>query len=207
MTTEPEGNAPAGVAQYARRASQESSVWYMGCLFSVLAGSEDTGGRFGLMEIGAPKGREPSRHVHHRDDEGFYVLEGNITFYVGDETYEAGPGTFVFLPHGVPHSYTFETEQVRMLALVAPGGIEGHFRDPRFSEPARASTLPPPPAGPPNAAVLEDLAKDLAGYGTEVVGPPGRPSKGGRALDARHGPHCLADWDVVQDMNVGEPLF
>jgi quercetin dioxygenase-like cupin family protein len=51
-------------------------------------------GVFGLMEMVAPTGREPSRHLHHTDDEGFYVLEGNVTFYVGEETYEASPGTF-----------------------------------------------------------------------------------------------------------------
>lgn len=176
MTTEPEkGASEGGAQQYARRMSQETSVWYMGCLFSVLAGSEDTGGRFGLMEMVAPKGLEPSRHVHYRDDEGFYVLEGNVTFYVGEETYEAGSGTFVFLPHAVPHSYTFQTDVVRMLALVAPGGLEKHFLDPRFSEPAKALTLPPPTAEPPDMAVLEDLAKDLASYGTQVVGPPGPP--------------------------------
>lgn len=176
MTTKPEkGASEGGAHQYARRMSQETSVWYMGCLFSVLAGSEDTGGRFGLMEMVAPKGLEPSRHVHYRDDEGFYVLEGNVTFYVGEETYEAGSGTFVFLPHAVPHSYTFQTDVVRMLALVAPGGLEKHFLDPRFSEPAKALTLPPPTAELPDMAVLEDLAKDLASYGTEVVGPPGPP--------------------------------
>lgn len=152
-------------------------MWYMGCLFSVLADSEDTGGRFGLMEMVAPKGREPSRHLHHHDDEGFYVLEGNLTFYVGEETHEAGPGTFVFLPRGVPHSYTFQTEVVRMLAIVAPGGIERHFRDPRFAEPAETPTLPPP-TGEPDPAVLEEMAKDLATYATEVVGPPGPPRQG-----------------------------
>ncbi len=178
MTTEPERGAPEGVAQYARRMSPETSVRYMDCLFSILAGSEDTGGRFGVMEMVAPKGLEPSRHVHHRDDEGFYVLEGNITFYVGEETYEAGPGTFVFLPHGVPHSYTFETDVIRALAIVAPGGIEEHFRDPRFSEPAQALTLPPPSTGPPAGAILEDMAEDLASYGTEVVGPSGPPEQG-----------------------------
>jgi quercetin dioxygenase-like cupin family protein len=145
----------------------------MDCLFSVLAGSEETGGRFGLMEMVAPKGREPSRHVHYRDDEGFYVLEGGITFYVGEETYEAGPGAFVFLPRGIPHTYTFETDAVRALAIVAPGGIEGHFRDPRFSEPARTLTLNP--TVPPDKAVLEELAEDLASYYTEIVGPPGPP--------------------------------
>jgi hypothetical protein len=61
-----------------------------------------------------------------------------------------------------------------MLAIVAPGGIERHFRDPRFAEPAEAPTLPPS-AGELNAAFLEEMAKDLASYGTELVGPPGPP--------------------------------
>ncbi len=169
MTFEPENSASEDLVQYVRRMSQESSVWYMGCLFSVLAASKDTDGRFGLMEMVAPKGREPSRHAHHCDDEGFYV---------GDGTYEAGPGTFVLLPRGVPYSYTCQTDVVRMLAIVAPGGIEEHFRDPRFREPAKALTLPPPPAGPPDMAVMEELAKDLASYSTEVVGPPGPPEQG-----------------------------
>jgi quercetin dioxygenase-like cupin family protein len=157
--------------------NQESSVLYMDCLFSVLAGSEETDGRFGLMEMVAPKGREPSRHLHYTDDEGFYVLEGNLTFYVGEEIYEASPGTFVFLPHGVAHSYTFETDVVRMLSIVAPGGLERHFRDARFSEPASTLTLSPPTAVP-DAAVSNEMAKDLASYGTEVVGPPGPPVPG-----------------------------
>jgi quercetin dioxygenase-like cupin family protein len=175
MATGPDKGKPGRTASYARRLGQESSVWYMGCLFGVLANSEETGGRFGLMEMLAPRGREPSRHLHHHDDEGFYVLEGRVTFYVGEEIHEANPGTFVFLPHGVPHSYTFGTDEVRVLALVAPGGLEQHFLDPRFGEPARSPTLPPSTARPPEAAILEEMAEDLARYGTEVVGPPGPP--------------------------------
>ena len=177
MTTERRKELPEGQAQYARRMNQESSVLYMDCLFSVLAGSEETDGRFGLMEMVAPRGREPSRHLHYTDDEGFYVLEGNLTFYVGEEIYEASPGTFVFLPHGIAHSYTFETDVVRMLSIVAPGGLERHFRDPRFGDPAKSLTLPPP-AADPDPDVLEAMAKDLARYGTEVVGPPGPPLQG-----------------------------
>ena len=157
--------------------SRESSISYMDCLFSVLAGSEETDGRFGLMEMVAPKGREPSRHLHYTDDEGFYVLEGELTFYVGEEIYEASPGTFVFLPHGVAHSYTFETDEVRMLSIIAPGGLERHFLDPRFSEPAKAMTLSASSVEP-EMVFLEEMAKDLASYGTEVVGPPGSPQGG-----------------------------
>ena len=173
MATEPQGGPRA--SQYARRMDGETSVSYMGCLFSVLAGSEETDGRFGLIEMVAPRGREPSRHLHHNDDEGFYVLDGRVTFYVGEEIYVAGPGMFVFLPHGVPHSYTFETDVVRMLSFIAPGGLEAHFQDARFIEPARDLTLPTP--GEPDPDLLEEMGRDLAGYGTEVVGPPGPPQE------------------------------
>ena len=119
---------PEGTAQYARRADPESSVWYLGCLFTVLADSEETGGQYGLIESLSPKGTEPPRHVHSREDETFYLLEGEITFFIGEETYEATPGTFVSAPRGLPHSYTFDTEVIRMLVFVAPGGFEDFFR-------------------------------------------------------------------------------
>lgn len=63
-----------------------------------------------------------------------------------------------------------------MLTIIAPGGLEGHFRDARFSEPAKALTLPPA-VGEPDTVVLKELATDLASYGTEVVGPPGPPQR------------------------------
>ena len=175
MTTERDKAVPGGVAQYARRVDSGSSVWYMGNLFTILAGSENTEGRFALIEILARKGTEPPRHFHHREDEAFYVLEGEITFYIGEETYVATPGTFVFAPRGIPHSWEVETDVVRKLVTLTPGGAEKHFRDPRFSEPARTPTLPPPPEGPPDVAAL---VADMERYGVEVVGPPGPPMQG-----------------------------
>ena len=156
------------------------------------------------MEMTAPIGLEPSRHLHHHDDEGLYVLEGNITFYVGEETYAASPGTFVFLPRGVPHSYTFETNLIRMLAIIAPGGVEEHFRDPRFSESAKHRRYPhhPPnrPTWPsrgawlrtwlvtaPRSSVLQDhQSKDrterrerlASGEGLKHVADPANPRRG-----------------------------
>lgn len=163
---------PGGAAQYARRADPESSVWYLGCLFTVLADSEETGGQYALIESLSPKGAEPPRHIHRREDETFYVLEGEITFYVGDETYEAAPGAFVSAPRGVPYSYTFETDVIRMLVLVAPGGFEEFFRPAELSEPAQALELPPPPEGPPDVPAI---VVALEHHGVEVVGPPGPP--------------------------------
>lgn len=165
---------PERIAQYSRRAEVGSSVWYVGCMFTVLANARETGGRFGLVESLSPKGTEPPRHVHSREDEAFYLLEGEITFYIGEETYEATPGTFVVAPRGVPHSYTFETEEIRMLVLVAPGGFEEFFRPAQSSEPARALEVPPP-EGPPDVPALVTA---LEHYGVEVVGPPGPPAPG-----------------------------
>ena len=175
MTTEREKAVPEGVAQYARRVDSGSSVWYLGNLFTILAGSEDTEGRFALIEVLARKGTEPPRHVHHREDEAFYMLEGEITFYIGDETYVATPGTFVFAPRGIPHSWVVDTDVVRKLVTLTPGGADEHFRDPRFSEPARTLTLPPPPERPPDVAAL---VADMKRYSVEVVGPPGPPMRG-----------------------------
>lgn len=175
MTTDADKGTAEGGPQYMRRMSPETTAEYMGHLFSALAGSGDTGGRFGLIEMVGPRGAGPSRHLSYHDDEGFYVLEGQLTFYIGEETYAAGPGTFVYLPHGVPHSYTFDTDQVRLLGIVAPGGIEAHFIDPWFSKPAESLTSPPPSTEGPDMAFLVAMTKDLERYGTKVVGPPGLP--------------------------------
>ncbi len=164
---------PEKAAQYTRRASVEESRWHLtGALFTVLADAEATGGRFGLVESLSRKGGEPPRHVHSREDEAFHVLEGAITFYIGDETYEATPGTFVFAPRGVPHSFTFDTAVIRMLVLFTPGGFEEFFRDTRLSEPAKAPELPPPSDAPLDVSAL---AAAMGGHGVEVVGPPGPP--------------------------------
>jgi quercetin dioxygenase-like cupin family protein len=164
-----------GSVGFGRRMDPGSAVWYMGNLFGILAGSEETGRRFALIETLSRKSTEPPRHFHRDEDEAWYVLEGEISFYIGDETHRATPGQFVFAPRGVPHSFVFETDVIRMLILLAPGGPEEHFRDPRFSEPARRLTLPPPPEGPPDVAAL---VADMERYGVEVVGPPGPPEQG-----------------------------
>lgn len=70
MTFEPER-----IARYSRRADFGSSVWYLGCLFTVLADAQETGGRFGLVESLSPKGTEPPRHVHSREYVAFYLLD------------------------------------------------------------------------------------------------------------------------------------
>jgi quercetin dioxygenase-like cupin family protein len=163
--------APQTATAYARSATPESSYWYIGNLNTFLADAADTGGQFSLLEITTYQGGEPPRHVHHREDEAFYVLEGAITYYVGEAILEASAGTFVFLPREVPHSFTLRTSTARVLCLSVPGGFESHFRDTRFATPALALTLGVVD-GPPDVGAL---VANLAEYGIEVVGPPGAP--------------------------------
>jgi quercetin dioxygenase-like cupin family protein len=109
------------------RQSLEHSFWYTGGLLTLLATDENTNGQFALQEQVGRKGNVPSPHIHHREDETFYVLEGEMTFSVGDQTIKATPGTTVFAPRDVVHSFTIDSEQVRILVMNSPDGLRVRF--------------------------------------------------------------------------------
>lgn len=153
----------------AGRTDLARSVWYSGYLLTFLVTGEETGGAFSVVEEVGRKGlsAEPPMHVHSREEESFYVLEGRMRFVVGDEQVDAPAGTLVVLPRGIPHRFTLETEHVRMLNMCTPAGFEGFFRE--LSEPAPSMTLPPAPDGPPD---IERLLRTAAAYGVEILPPP-----------------------------------
>jgi mannose-6-phosphate isomerase-like protein (cupin superfamily) len=94
----------------------------------VRASADSTGGAFSLFEELPPLVDTP-RHVHEREDELFYVLEGDHVFEVGDEEFRVGPGGSAFAPRGVPHAQRRVTPgHGRLLVLTVPGGLEGFFR-------------------------------------------------------------------------------
>ena len=172
MATQVAGNTGAGelIALGRGRQALEQSVWYSGWLLTFLATGDDTGGRFALMEQVARKGNVPPRHIHHREDETFYVVEGEMTFSVGDQTIKATAGTMVFAPRDIAHSFTIDSEQVRMLVMVAPAGAEGFFK--ACSVPAPSMTLPPPMGEPPYSEIQKQKMMALAAeYGFEFVKP------------------------------------
>ena len=149
------------------RQSLDQSVWYNGSLMTFLTTGEDTQGRFALIEAVGRKGNAPPPHIHRREDEIFYVLEGELAVSVGDRTMKAVPGTMVFLPRNVQHSFTIESEQMRMLILLTPAGFEGWFKE--LSVPAPAMTLPPA-----TEVAYEDVQRMLEvapRYGLEFVLP------------------------------------
>lgn len=123
-------------------ATTENARWWFGALAVIKATAADTGGQATIVEVTEPPAAEAPLHVHHREDEGFYVLEGSVTIYVGDDTVvEAGPGDFAWGPRDIPHRYTVGPEGCRMLFICTPGGFEDLVIG--MSEPAKALTLPP----------------------------------------------------------------
>lgn len=158
-----------GTQPYALEREEGQAVWFLGALLIVKATGEQTGGAFGLTDHVLPAGWASPYHMHQNEDEAFYVVEGEMTFYVGDERVKAKSGTFVYGPRGVPHGFAVEgTAPARMLLLNTPAGFEGFPVE--VGEPAKELTLPP--AEPPD---LERLMAIAAKYDIEILGPlPGR---------------------------------
>jgi quercetin dioxygenase-like cupin family protein len=148
------------------RRSLDRSVWYNGSLMTFLATGEDTHGQFALIEAVARRGNVPPPHIHHREDETFYVLEGEVVVSVGDRTIKGTAGTMFFLPRDVPHSFTIDSEQSRMLILLTPAGLEEWFTE--FSVPAQAMTLPP--ADELAYGEVQRMLEAAPRYGIEFVG-------------------------------------
>ncbi len=154
---------------FAHEPGEGEAWWWFGALATIKATAEQTGGRYTLVEILAPEG-EGVLHVHHFEDEGFYILEGEMTFYVGEQTIKAQPGSFLFGPKDVPHAFTVDRGPARLLFVLSPAGMEGLIRE--MGEPARSLTVPPQPEEPPDEAEMGRLMAIAARYGGEMLGPP-----------------------------------
>jgi mannose-6-phosphate isomerase-like protein (cupin superfamily) len=146
------------------------SVWSLGGRFTVKLGGADVQHRFALVEAVAFQSTEPPVHIHHHEheDEAWYVLDGQMTFYVADRVLKATAGAFVFAPQGIPHTFTVDIEPTRVLVLASPGGFE------QFAlELGERATSDVQPAGlaMPHPDVLGPVAER---YGIEVVGPARR---------------------------------
>jgi mannose-6-phosphate isomerase-like protein (cupin superfamily) len=153
----------------------QQTIWFLRNRMTIKATAASTNGAFGLVESLIAPGFSPPLHVHHREDESFWVLEGELTLRCGDRTFRAGPGAFVFLPRDVAHTFVVEGDQpARMLTLLTPGGGEGVFID--GGRPAEHDGLPP--AAPPD---IEKLKRVSLQYGAEIIGPPMTPTRGGGA--------------------------
>ena len=139
--------------------------WWFGSLAVIKATAADTGGQMTIIEVTEPPGAEAPLHVHHREDEGFWLLEGDATFEVGGTTIEAHAGDYLFGPRDVPHRFTAGGAGCRMLFILTPGGFEELVV--AMSERAASRTLPPPSDEEPDRERIAAIAR---AYGNELLG-------------------------------------
>lgn len=159
------------LAPIAHGPGEGEHLWFFGGLTTLKAEGSQTGGRVMVTEQLAPRGGGSPLHVHHNEDEWFYVLEGELTIWVDGTTHVVGAGGFVFGPRDVPHTFVVSSEQARFLLVTEPAGFEGFIH--ALSEPAARHEIPPAPTGPPD---MEPILKAAAEHGIDIIGPPGIPA-------------------------------
>ena len=150
-----------------RRAGEGRTIAVVGDVYRFLATGDETDGKFAMFEAFVPPGGGPPPHVHSREEEAFYILEGTVTFRVGDAVIRAEAGTHVTLPVGVPHGFANETHaRARMLITMAPAGLEEMFFEVSRPVPEETTTTEPP--------TPEEIGMLLAAaprYGITILGP------------------------------------
>jgi quercetin dioxygenase-like cupin family protein len=145
-------------------------LWFLGSHASIKASADTTAGRVAVIEHRTPRGLGSPLHVHHREDEWFYVIEGELTLWVGGQVIDAPAGSFVYGPRDIPHTYTVASETARYLLVTEPGDFASFLRS--LAEPATGPVIPPPLTEPPDVAAIAQAAAE---YGIEILGPPGIP--------------------------------
>jgi mannose-6-phosphate isomerase-like protein (cupin superfamily) len=154
-------NTPKG---YDVPAGEGERTWIVGDTMTFKATAASTGGSLMLVENLTAPGGGPPLHVHTREDEFWYVLDGTFEIRMGDEVHAVGPGGFAFVPRGTLHNFrnTAETPS-RILLGFAPGGMEGFFRE---------SGQPATDDGPAPPVDEDEIARMIAAapkYGVEHV--------------------------------------
>ncbi|GAA4442203.1 cupin domain-containing protein [Bremerella cremea] len=142
------------------------AIGVLGDRYRVLVTGEETGGQYAMVEAVIPPGGGPPPHIHSREEEGFYVLEGEVTFVIDDQKFVAGPGTFLNLPIGSLHYFTNRTEQpARMIFTMAPAGLEQMFLE--LGSPLLDGEMPEIPTEAEILRVIQACPR----FGIEIVPP------------------------------------
>lgn len=144
-------------------------IWFLDTLVVIRLAHAESEDGLSLIDNLARRGDSPPLHLHHREDEAFHVLDGELRLQVGERELRLGAGESALAPRGVPHTYRVETGTARWLVVTSGGDFEGLVR--ALSRPATAEELPPR-SGPPTPEQQERLAAACLEHGIELVGPP-----------------------------------
>ncbi|HEY0984527.1 cupin domain-containing protein [Schlesneria sp.] len=152
-----------------RSAQQGRTLAVVGDVYRFLATGEETHQQYSQFEATVPPGGGPPPHTHSREVEGFYILEGEITFTIGDSKFVATAGMFANMPVGVAHAFKNESDRpAKMLVTVAPAGLEKMFFE--FGVPLAEGAVTAPP---PTIEEIQKLLQIAPNYGIEIQLPPG----------------------------------
>ncbi len=159
-------SSPAQLIQLA--AGEGPACSAVGDVYRFLATGEQTGGVYTLCEARVQPGGGPPPHIHHREDESFFVIEGEINFTLGDRNIVAKAGSFVQGPRGIPHAFKNDSNApARLLIFVSPPGFEKFMAE--IGQPVPSFDSPPVPTTP---ADIQKLLASAPKYGIEILPPP-----------------------------------
>ena len=151
---------------YALGPDEGEAVWFLGALGTIKAGRTRGADSFAIVEFMLPAGFAPPPHIHHMEDEAFYILEGTATGTCGDDRWDAAPGSFIWLPRGLAHGFKVgEASPLKVFQITAPAGFDEFVT--RSGEPAASRTLPQP-----SRPDIEKLNAEAARLGIEHLGRP-----------------------------------
>lgn len=140
--------------------SKQPRVEWLGASYQTILSTDQTGGAMSIIDSVSPVNSGPPLHVHDGEDEIFYILSGEMEVYLDGKLTVAGPGSAIFLPRGVEHSFRVIGENpCRHLVILTPGGFEGFF-----SEMAQAQCRIPED--------MEKVVSTAQTYNLSFTGPP-----------------------------------
>ncbi|HEY5384543.1 MAG TPA: quercetin 2,3-dioxygenase [Acidimicrobiales bacterium] len=142
---------------YVLESTEGEALWFADALITYKATGKETDGGLTVAEVRAPRGAGSPRHRHQLEDEAWYVLSGELSFWLGDDVRTAGPATFVFGPREVEHRFRVDSEEAHFLLLLTPAGFEDFTRSCGWS--ATALTMPPADLPERPTADLQDAAR------------------------------------------------
>jgi quercetin dioxygenase-like cupin family protein len=144
--------------------NEGAAYWFLNTLSTVEATVASTGGAFSLVHSVSPGGHATPYHRHHDEDEAFYVLDGDYTFFLDGKKTVVGPGGYIFLPHGIPHGIRVNGSKPATMLILAGAGFVGMMEE--MSEPAKERVLPVP-----MEPDMEKLTRLCTKYKIDILGP------------------------------------
>ena len=148
-------NIDNSIKPYSISRNSGKAYWLVDILWVMLATGEDTGGEYCLMEQLCPKDSGPPPHLHEREAESLYIIEGEAKFLVSGNPIQAEAGSFIAIPRNTPHSFVVESETVRLLNFYVPAGFEQTIIE--LGVPAETRTLPPPSLPKPDPQKIQEI--------------------------------------------------